>query len=387
MRVLIVTAEYPPAPSGGIGVFYRELAQALGELGAAVCLLAADSTIGLETRRTEQGVDVCRIPWAAGRSFAGPLRRARALGAAARRLARELQPDIVETHDWAAPLWVPPTRPFVVRLHGASTLLAAGRGRRPSRLLRLLEKRMLSQADALVAVSQWVRGRSAEVFEIPSEPMRVIPNGVDIEYFRPGGAPRLGEVVFAGTLREDKGVVELLQALEIVFHARPDATATFAGGPERWHALDPRIRRQVERLQLAAPQRLQLLGPVDRERLAALYRRAGVCVFPSHVEAFGLACVEAMSCGAPVVASRAAAGAEIVEEGRSGLLVDPREPAEIAAAILRCLSRPDLAQTYGEQARRRVVQHYTMRQTAERTLELYAELQGAKALWPKRSAA
>jgi glycosyltransferase involved in cell wall biosynthesis len=217
--------------------------------------------------------------------------------------------------------------------------------------------------------------------------MRLIPNGVDTERFRPGPSESTAQVVYAGALREDKGLVELLQALEIVFERHPGATAALAGAPDRWHEIPPRIRSGIERLQMAAPNRLRLLGSVSQKRLADLYRGTRACVFPSHAEAFGLACVEAMSCGAAVVASNLAAGAEIVEDGRSGLLADPRDPAALAGAILRLLTAPSLASALGEQARRRVVERYSMRLTAERTLALYDELRRENQPWLTRSAA
>ncbi len=383
MRVLLATAEYPPARSGGIGIFYRELGRELVAQGAQTCIVAADPEASKPSRNMEDGVEVRRAPLRAfqamrlGRWRLDPsaVRRARALSAAARSAVREFRPDIVETHDWAAPLWRTPARPFVVRLHGASSVLAAGRGKRPERLMRLLEGRLLKQADRRVAVSEWVRGRSAELFGSPIETL--IPNGVDTNVFRPGEARRDEEIVYAGALREDKGVVELLHALEIVFRERPRARATLAGAPDAWRELAPAVRRQVERLQLVAPDRLRLLGFVARERLLELYRRAGACVFPSHVEAFGLACVEAMSCGAAVVASRLGAAAEIVED-RCGLLVDPRTPQPIANALLRLLRNPAEAHALGRRARELVVERYSLRSTAVRTLELYAELRRTK---------
>ena len=395
MRVLLATTEYPPAHCGGIGVFYRELAHELVNQGAAVCVFAADPAASTESCSQEEGVEVRRALAPARKALrVGPLRLdgravygARVFSAAARQAAAEFQPDVVETHDWAAPLWRPPARPFVVRMHGSSSVLAAGRGRRPGRLMRLLERRMLKRADALVAVSDWVAARSAEVFRLPERDMRTIANGVDVDRFRPAHVQRGAEVVFAGTLRGDKGVVELLQALETVLCESPAATATLAGGPDGWHELPPVIRSRVERLHMLAPGRVRLLGRVDRGKLAELYGRAGACVFPSHVEAFGLACVEAMSCGAPVVASRLGAAAEIVEDGRNGLLIDPRGPEQIAAALSRLLEQPALAAALGAQARRTAVERYSMHRTAERTLALYHELGRAKRPWLNEDAA
>jgi glycosyltransferase involved in cell wall biosynthesis len=391
VRILLVTAEYPPAPCGGIGVFYRALANQLGELGEEVHVVTPGREGADASRGTEQGVEVHRPTLPPGRPLrvslghwrldSGPITRARAFSAAARVIAREVGAEVVETHDWSAPLWRAPARPFVVRLHGASSVLARAGGKPASRLQRLLERRMLTGADELVAVSEWTRRKSAETFRIDPATMEMIPNGVDTRRFHPDGASRHEEIVFAGTLREDKGVLELLQALEIVLRRRPGAAATLAGGPDRWYDLSPRLRASIERVQMMAPNRLRLLGRIDHAQLPELFRRAAVCVFPSHVEAFGLACVEAMSCGAAVVASGLAAGPEIVEDGRSGLVIDPRAPDRIADALLRVLERPELRDNLGREARRRVCERYSIRAAAEATLALYHKALREKEPW------
>ena len=397
MRILLVTAEYPPAPCGGIGIFYRELARQLAALGAQVHVLSVGGERGREGTCEENGVGVSRVELGAARSprlrigswrlDGSAVVRARELSSSAQRLVQRLQPDVVETHDWSAPLWRAPSHPFVVRLHGASSVLAHVRAKPAPRLLRFLERRMAAQASALVAVSAWAKEKSAEVFGIEPARIEVIPNGVDTDRFRPGAGARCEEVVFAGTLRADKGVPELLQALEIVLRHRPAATATLAGGPDAWRDLPSRIRASIERLHMAAPDRLRLLGRVSQEALVDLYRRAGVCVFPSRAEAFGLACVEAMSCGAAVIASPLGAGAEVVEDERSGLLTDPRDPVRLADAILRVLRQPDLGRNLGDAARRRVMEKYSIQLTAERTLEFYERTLRANQLWRKQHVA
>ena len=394
MKALLVASEYPTAPCGGIGILYHALAGRLAALGVETHVLTDGPDASGDTEAQEGDVRVHRVGLPAGRLQRVRLgrwrldamlaARARARAAAARRLAVRLQPDVVETHDWAAPLWRAPGRPFIVRLHGASSVLAHVRGEPAPRLQQYLERRMIAQACSIVAVSEWIKGRTCQALSIDSGRVEVIPNGIDLELFRLGGGPRREEIVFAGTLRENKGVVELLRALEIVLRARPGATASLAGGPDGWHQLSPSIRRLVQRVQMAAPNGMRLLGRIPQEELAELYRRAAVCVFPSHGEAFGLACVEAMSCGAAVIASPLGAGAEIVEDGRSGLLADPREPERLAAAIESLLAQPSLARGLGEAARRRVEERYSIERTAEATLALYERTRQA---WRKERVA
>ncbi|MEZ5362580.1 MAG: glycosyltransferase [Bryobacterales bacterium] len=116
-------------------------------------------------------------------------------------------------------------------------------------------------------------------------------------------------------MRLNKGVAVLLEALDIVLRNRANASATLAGGPDGWHDLPPRVRLLVERANGSAGQAASIgTGRADAGRNVSPSRGVRVS---SHAEAFGLACVEAMSCGAAVIASPIGAGAEIVENERA----------------------------------------------------------------------
>ena len=397
MRVLLVASEYPPAPCGGIGVFYHALARRLAALGLETHVLTDASSAAPAGETSEGLVHVHRAALSVSRAYrmragrwrfdARPALRTRARAAIARTLAMRLQADLVETHDWSGPLLRPPLRPFVVRLHGASSVLAQARGEPQPRLQRFLERWMVARADAVIAVSEWIRRETAHTFVIDADKIEVVPNGVDTELFRPSDCPRREEILFAGTLREDKGVTDLLHALEIVLRLRPGASALLAGAPDGWTELAPSVRGLVERVRMTARNRLRLLGRVSQRELAALYQRAAVCVFPSRAEAFGLACAEAMSCGAAVVASALGAGAELVEEGRSGLIVNPRNPAALAEAIEGLIARPELARSLGEAARQRVEERYSIDRTARATLGRYERALRTRDAWRRKHVA
>jgi glycosyltransferase involved in cell wall biosynthesis len=143
----------------------------------------------------------------------------------------------------------------------------------------------------------------------------------------------------------------------------------------------------VERVRMTAPNRIRLLGRVSQPELAALYRRAAVCVFPSRAEAFGLACAEAMSCAAAVVASSLGGGAELVEHGRSGLVVDPRDPAALLEAIEALIARPAFARSLGDAASPRVEEKYSIERAARATVEHYEQALRTKDAWRKKHVA
>ena len=132
--------------------------------------------------------------------------------------------------------------------------------------------------------------------------------------------------------------------------------------------------------------------PTAHAEVIAILRRAMALVHPTPVDAggtagahelFGLALVEAMACGCPVVASRAASLPEIVVDGENGLLVAPNDPAAIAAALRRLAGEPGLWERLSAAARRRVEETFTWDRVAERCLAAYGDAPpiGGEAAW------
>jgi starch synthase len=111
--------------------------------------------------------------------------------------------------------------------------------------------------------------------------------------------------------------------------------------------------------------------PVDE--VVQLYSHAAVFVCPSIYEPFGLINLEAMACSTPVVASRVGGIPEVVVDGETGLLVEPGDPAALAAALRRVLDDPARAARMGEAGRRRVEAHFSWDRIADRTLEVYQQ--------------
>jgi glycosyltransferase involved in cell wall biosynthesis len=125
------------------------------------------------------------------------------------------------------------------------------------------------------------------------------------------------------------------------------------------------------------------LGTIPRRELVDRYRRASVFCLPSRQEGFGIVFLEAMACGKPIVAARAAAVPETVMDGETGLLVDPEDPTALARAIAALLSDPDLRRGMGEAGRRRVEQYRADRVASSFLSSVRSALDGLAA--PRRS--
>ncbi len=204
-------------------------------------------------------------------------------------------------------------------------------------------------------------------------PYRVIYCGVDTGRYRPrAAAEHDGSAVFLGRLLPHKGVHYLIEGLPA------GRTLHVVGSP-----LDADY---LERLRsLAAGKDVRFHLDLGDAAVADLLRRAMTLVHPTPVDAngdaganelFGIAPIEAMASGCPVIASRAASLPEVVEHEQSGLLVPPNDPAAIGAALDRLAAEPGLWAHLSHGARQRVEEHFTWRRVADRCLAAYQDLPG-----------
>lgn len=216
---------------------------------------------------------------------------------------------------------------------------------------------------------------------VPTERIHVVPVGVDQDVFRPlPGVQRVpGRLITTASADVTmKGLRYLLEALaklrterhvELVVIGRPKQ-----GGPSA---------RIIEQLGLADI--ITFISGVPEQRIIELYSEAEVAVVPSLYEGFSLPAIEAMSCGVPLVATTGGALPEVVgPDNETALLVPPGNSEALAARIRTALDNPELRNRVGAAGRKRVVERWTWRHTAEGTVEQYRALLAASAGTEKR---
>jgi len=292
---------------------------------------------------------------------------------------RARRPDVVHAHFW---------------MSGLASLLAAKSSGVPVvqtfHALGVVKRRHQGSADTSPAerinleraigrsMSRIAATCSDEVFElarlgVPRARMSVVPCGVDLERFTPGGpaGPRDARhrIVTVGRLVPRKGFATAIEALRGV----PNAELVVAGGPERGRLADDpeagRLRELAERLGVAA--RLHLLGQVSRQDMPALLRSSDVVVCTPWYEPFGIVPLEAMACGVPVVAGAVGGLVDTVVDGATGELVHPRRPDQLAATLRRLLADPALHDAYGAAGTDRARSRYSWDRIALDILRVY----------------
>ena len=217
---------------------------------------------------------------------------------------------------------------------------------------RLVLPRVARAARRLIAVSEFTRRELHDLFDVPEEKVRVIPNAVAAP-FEPRGEAAAGDYVLAvSTLEPRKNLSRLVEAHR---RARLNGLPLLVAGAAGWGGV------RVE------GDGVRWLGEVGDVELARLYRGARCVAYVSLYEGFGLPVLEAMACGAPVVAART----DALEEVASGaaVLVDPLDPDAIAAGMAEAVDRSDELRARGlERARA-----FDWREVARATVEVYRE--------------
>ena len=223
-----------------------------------------------------------------------------------------------------------------------------------------------------LAVSREIAAELVERLGWPAERVEVAHNAVDVERVavaapaglraRLGGSETRPLVLTPARLDAQKGHPILLEAIAEL----PEALFLFAGeGPERG-ALEARAA------ELGVSERVRFLG--RREDIPQLLAACDVFALPSLYEGSSLAVLEAMAAGIPIVSSAIGGTEELIEDGRSGLLVPPGDAKALAAALRRLLEEPGLREQLATRARERVDTDLTREQNAERVAETYREL-------------
>ncbi|MBP2017831.1 spore coat protein SA [Symbiobacterium terraclitae] len=252
----------------------------------------------------------------------------------------------------------------------------------PHRLSPAEARRILARVDAVVTISDFIRGSIARLYPEYAGKLRTIRSGVDLERFRPGPSPqsealraRLGlagrpVVLSVGRLSAKKGIHVLLEAMERVLLTHPEAVLVQVGS--RWYGRDDAdayvqaVRQQAARL----GDGVRMVGYVPYHEVDAYFRLGDLFVCASQwEEPLARVHYEAMACGLPIVTTDRGGNAEVVEEGRNGLLVRPcHRPEGFASAIQALLDDPDLRRRLGAEGRRMAEESFSWERVAREQL-------------------
>lgn len=215
------------------------------------------------------------------------------------------------------------------------------------------ERANARRADVIVAPSRYAANTASRLYGLDAGTVSVRPEPIDVAGWHarlaaaPRRAPGSPTVLAVARMYPRKHLDDLLEATRLLAPRIPDlAVRIIGGGPEA-------VALRAQHARLGLGDRVRFLGEVGAAELAIEYANADLFCLPSVQEAFGIVFVEAMAAGIPIVACRAAAVPEVVEDGRTGVLVSPRRPDLLADAIEGLVHNPELRKALGAGGRQR----------------------------------
>jgi glycosyltransferase involved in cell wall biosynthesis len=356
-------------PLTGIGRYTLEMARAFERTGsdAEIVLLTAGGLGALADSPLE------RVPLPGCRLLPGLLLLGHGL---LPYLAHKHQLDIIHDPTAMTPMLFGAARARVVStVHDIIPISCPGSSSRLDEwVYRYWLPLKLPQVDAVITDSEFSRADIVKHLRVQPERVRVIYCGVR-EHFRPVPKDEADAhllirrqidypyVLYVGNLTKRKNVELALRGFANVAERYPDLRFVLVGP-----SVFRRTRVGEIAMSLGIADRVVLTGSVVDDDLPMLYSRARAFLFPSFYEGFGLPVLEAMACGAPVIASNVASLPEVV--GDAGLLIDPHSADEMTAALDRVLSNEALRADLREKGFRRAAM-FTWARTAQQTLDLY----------------
>jgi starch synthase len=379
VRVGLLTREYPPDVYGGAGVHVEFLARELRPLvDLEVHCWGEGRGVGVARHRPWSALDTAND---ALRTFSVDL--AMAAGLEGR--------DLVHSHTWYANLAGHVAKllygvPHVVTAHSLEPL-------RPWKAEQLgggyalsswAERSAIEAADAVIAVSGAMRADILGCYPaLDPAKVHVVHNGIDTTLYRPdrgtdvleriGVDPGRPYVLFVGRITRQKGVPHLLRAVRDI---DPAAQVVLCAGAPDTPEIDREFRELFEELSRVREGVHWIPQMLPRADVIQLLTHATVFACPSVYEPLGIVNLEAMACGTPVVASRVGGIPEVVEDGKTGLLVDLDDDFEagLAGALDTVLGDRETARRMGEAGRERAVGEFGWDAVARRTVRLYEEI-------------
>lgn len=393
MNILLLSWEYPPHMSGGLGQHVKELAPALLKSDPALALHIITPAFGGDTSHERLGrLFVHRVATllpSDERVYDDVLAANPSFVEMAQQVIEAYGPfDLLHVHDWL-PSFAAIELQEAFGLPLVATIHATERGRYRgvlysdmSRAIDAAEQRLARQAQQVITCSVAMRDEVCSFFDVPVERVDVIPNGIDGSHLRRLRRKDLSDfrrryarpderIIFnVGRMVYEKGADLLVETAPQVLSQAPDAKFVIGGrGP-----LFPSLSQRIDAMNLH--DKVMLTGFLSDEERDQLYVAVDVCVFPSRYEPFGIVALEAMAAGTPVVVSDVGGLGAVVEHNQTGLTAYAEDVDSLAWAIIHVLNDPQTANARAQIAQEYVEKCLSWPAIAGTTLRLYEAVIG-----------
>ena len=384
MKIVHVAPELlpvPPTKGGAIERWIRDAAVRLVARGHDVHVVSRDHGGRAPSDETVDGVryHYVRIPAVIDRGLPAVMFRGLCHYQGVKRALAEIKPDVVHHHSRPAGLRISkngaPLAKQVISLHSMDYGWAFGYAGWDRRLF----DSGFAAASRILGVSNFISDHATRVYPAVRTNIRTVYNGVDINLFTSDGEPHDPPILFVGRVEARKGVHVLVDAFEqVISTQRPNTRLRIVGPHSYWDA-QPSAYYEALAERCKNNPRIELRGPTFNDaELAAIYRDSACTIVPSTFpEALGLTSLEAQASGVPVVVSNAGGLPETVDAGKSGLVFENGNAAQLGEAVLSIIGNADRRRSMGRAAREWTMTKFSWDVIAAELEQTYIEAMAA----------
>ena len=397
MTTLYICHEYPPGKTGGIGSITQALARAMVTSGHTVLVAGLylpgygemdyEEDRGVRVWRKRLQLDIGIIKNDYSTLDALVLKSMSALGILQKDLAKSIGKfnrfvndliqkfniDIIEWPDFNAwlqyinhPLqWPELNVPLIVKFHGTQSYISDQMQEPVNKKLYLLEKDLISRANALASVSKNTAENYSRFYNL-SHPVNILYNSIAMPPLEYRADQSESKIVFTGALTKVKGIFSLVRAWNILHKKHPGATLEIFGKGK----INAVLKEATPKARLSIHYR----GFVSKDELYIAMSTAAAAIFPSYTECFALAPLEAMAVGCPVIYTERASGPELISSGTNGFLVNPDDHHQMAEAMNTLIEDEHVRKEFSNRGRKTIEQRFTITQSVQDHIQFYEQV-------------
>ena len=371
MKILILNYEFPPIGGGAAKASLCLLRQYAGRDDLRVEMLTSAAKPGFVSEKFSENITIHKV--GIHKKHLHFWRRIEVIewlvkaGFYYRKLLRENDYDLAHAFFGFPTGWLCYRRaaklPYIISLRGSDVPGQNARLQLDYKILAPAFRAIWTKASAMVACSEGLKERA--LLFMPSVPIDVIPNGVELDRFFPAETAEKSKVLrllTVGRLSVTKRIELLIDTIEILYRTACKLRLTVVGGGQ----MERQLRKIVAERELSDV--IDITGRMDSENIPEVYRNNDIYISASMQEGMSNAMLEAMASGLPIVTTRCEGLAELIDG--NGIIVEKDNIEEIAKAVKRLADNPDLYKEMSSTARNRAEQ-FSWSQTAEKYLALY----------------
>jgi 1,4-alpha-glucan branching enzyme len=293
-------------------------------------------------------------------------------------LAKGIHFDLIHAHDWlvcvaAKSLKEQLKLPIVATIHATEHGRNGGIYTELQQNISHKEWELTYEASKVIVCSKYMKEEVEAVFQLPSEKIDIIPNGVDIEMVK-GKALNWKKnfgtesdifIFSVGRMVKEKGFQTIIDAAPTITARHPNVKFIIAGkGPLL-------VEYQAQIIEKNLQDCVYFIGFIDDQLRNEIFNGCDICLFPSHYEPFGIVALEGMIAGKPTIVTDTGGLGEIVTHEKTGLTIYPKDVQSLATQVIRCIENEGLATEIAKKGKILAQTKYSWKTIAEETIAVY----------------